>query len=98
MKEGETAPGHYEHAFGNSPPLSLGVEEELLLVDERNQLVAQSELLLERVSGDIAEQVSTEIFAEQIELKTGICHGADDVLADLDELRRTVAAAGFRML
>ncbi len=98
MKEGETAPGHYDHAFGNSPPLSLGVEEELLLVDERNQLVAQSEQVLERVAGDVTERISTEIFAEQIELKTGICHGADDVLADLGELRRTVAAAGFRML
>jgi carboxylate-amine ligase len=98
MKEGETAPGHYEHAFGNSPPLSLGVEEELLLVDEQNQLVAQSELVLERVSGDVTERISTEIFAEQIELKTGICHGADDVLADLGGLRRAVVAAGFRMV
>jgi carboxylate-amine ligase len=98
MKEGETAPGHYEHAFGNSPPLSLGVEEELLLVDERNQLVAQSEQVLERVAGDVTERISTEIFTEQIELKTGICHGADDVLADLGELRRVVGAAGFRLL
>ncbi len=96
--KGDTASDHYDHAFGNSPPLSLGVEEELLLVDAQNQLVAQSELVLERVSDDVAERVSTEIFAEQIELKTGICHGADDVLADLGELRRTVAAAGFRML
>lgn len=96
--KGDTASDHYDHAFGSSPPLSLGVEEELLLVDERNRLVAQSELVLERVAGDVAEQVSTEIFAEQIELKTGICHGVDDVMADLGELRRAVASAGFRML
>ena len=43
--------------------------------------------------------MSTEIFAEQIELKTGICHGADDVLAELEELRRAIGAEkGFRML
>src|SRR5690242_18479598 len=31
-------PRTYEHRFGSSPPLSIGVEEELLLVDERRQL------------------------------------------------------------
>jgi carboxylate-amine ligase len=97
MKE-ETAPDRYDHKFGSSPPLSLGVEEELLLVDERHQLVAEGELVLERISAPAANRVSTEIFAEQIELKTGICHGADDVLAQLGELRRTIAEEGFRML
>jgi len=96
--KGEAASDRYDHRFGSSPPLSLGVEEELLLVDERYQLVAAGEIALERVTGPAAERISTEIFAEQIELKTGICHGADDVLAQLDGLRRTVAAEGFRML
>lgn len=96
--KGDTASDRYDHKFGSSPPLSLGVEEELLLVDEQNQLVAEGELVLERITGPAAERVSTEIFAEQIELKTGICHGADDVLAQLDELRRLVADEGFFML
>jgi carboxylate-amine ligase len=96
--KGDTASDRYDHEFGSSPPLSLGVEEELLLVDERNQLVAEGELVLERITGPAAERVSTEIFTEQIELKTGICHGADDVLAQLDELRRLVADEGFHML
>lgn len=46
----------------------------------------------------MAKRISTEIFTEQIELKTGICHGADDVLAQLGELRGVVAAEGFHML
>lgn len=96
--EGRTASGRYDHKFGSSPPLSLGVEEELLLVDERDQLVAEGESVLERVAGPAAERISTEIFAEQIELKTGICHGVDDVFGELDELRRLVAGEGFRML
>jgi carboxylate-amine ligase len=87
-----------DHSFGSSPPLSLGVEEELLLVDERRQLVPDGELVLERVSGPTAERVSTEIFSEQIELKTGICHGVDDVLSDLSKGRRAIAEAGFRLL
>src|SRR4051812_10600593 len=96
--KGDTASGRFDHKFGSSPPLSLGVEEELLLVDARYQLVAEGELVLERVTGPAAERISTEIFTEQIELKTGICHGADDVLRELDELRRTVADEGFCML
>jgi carboxylate-amine ligase len=96
--QGELAADRHDHRFGSSPPLSLGVEEELLLVDGRRQLAAQSELVLERVSGPARERISTEIFSEQIELKTGICHGAEDVRSELRELRRTVADAGFGLL
>jgi carboxylate-amine ligase len=94
----ELASGRYEHGFGSSPPLSLGVEEELLLVDEQRCPVAEGELAVERLSGRAGERISTEIFAAQIELKTGICHGADDVLAELRELRRLVADGGFVLL
>lgn len=94
----DAEPNRYEHEFGSSAPLSLGVEEELLLVDERNRLVAAGELVLERVGGPLAERLSTEIFAEQVELKTGVCDRAEEALAQLEELRRAVAAAGFRML
>jgi len=97
MKE-EVAPDCHDHSFGNSPPLSLGVEEELLLVDDRQRLVAEGERVLERVSGPARERVSTEIFSEQIELKTGICHDPDGVLTELREMRRTIADAGFRLL
>jgi carboxylate-amine ligase len=87
-----------QHSFGSSPPLSLGVEEELLLVDDRTELVAKSEQVMERVGGKQGERVSTEIFSEQIELKTGICHSADDVRAELEEVRQAVVEAGFRLL
>ena len=96
MKD-DTALDRHEHKFGSSPPLSLGVEEELLLVDEQCQLIAEGEVALERVAV-ATDRISTEIFAEQIELKTGICHGAADVLAELHELRRAVADAGFHIL
>jgi glutamate---cysteine ligase / carboxylate-amine ligase len=88
----------YSHRFGSSPPLSLGVEEELLLVDGRRQLTAASELVLDRVSWPAAGRISSEIFSEQIELKTGICHGADEVLAQLRETRSEISAAGFGLL
>jgi carboxylate-amine ligase len=95
---GDTASDRDGHKFGSSPPLSLGVEEELLLVDAGYGLVAEGELVLERVAGPAPERISTEIFAEQIELKTGICHGPDDALAELSELRRTIFEGGFCLL
>ena len=63
-------PDLHDHRFGDSPPLSLGVEEELLLVDAEGELVAASQSVLDSVPAPFAEQVSSEVFAEQIELKT----------------------------
>ncbi len=88
----------HSHRFGAASPLSLGVEEELLLIDERRQLVAASEAVLDSVTGPAAERISAEIFADQIELKTGVCLGADDALAQLREGRRAIREAGFGLL
>jgi carboxylate-amine ligase len=96
QSEGEA--NREEHRFGASPPLSLGVEEELLLVDERHELIAASETVLESVPAAFSDRVSSEIFAEQIELKTGICHDADAVLADLTATRRAIQESGYRLL
>ncbi len=44
------------------------------------------------------EWVSTEIFAAQIELKTGICRDAGEAMAELAALRRAVRATGAGLL
>jgi carboxylate-amine ligase len=88
-----------QHCFGASLPLSLGVEEELLLVDGDGNLTHAAEDVLESVAGTpIAKRVSAEIFTEQIELKTGICREAGEVLEQLGELRRGVRESGFGLL
>ena len=94
----EAAPDLHAHRFGTSPPLSLGVEEELLLVDRDRQPIAASDAVLDAVPAPYAARVSSEIFAEQIELKTGICHGSDEVLRQLRETRRAIQEAGFALL
>src|ERR1044072_6623026 len=88
----------YSHRFGVSAPLSIGVEEELLLVDERQRLVPASEEVLARVEAPLAERVTAEIFSEQIELKTGVCHGAGEVLSQLRGAGRGRRANGFGLL
>lgn len=87
-----------EHKFGSSTPLTIGVEEELLLVDAGCGLVAEGEELLERIDPDRRRAVSTEIFATQIELKTGICLDAAQAVRELTEVRRAVAETGARLM
>jgi carboxylate-amine ligase len=94
--EGETA--RSEHKFGSSTPLTIGVEEELLLVDADCGLVADGQGLLERIDPGHRGSVSTEIFATQIELKTGVCLDAEQAVRELAEVRRAVDATGARLM
>jgi carboxylate-amine ligase len=94
----ETEAGRPPHKFGASGPLTLGVEEELLLVDEGCGLVAAGENVLEEIDFKHQKSVSTEIFATQVELKTGICLDAEQAAKELVEVRRAVAATGARLM
>jgi len=87
-----------EHRFGSSAPLTMGVEEELLLVDADCGLVADGEGVLERIDPAHRDRVSTEIFANQIELKTGVCMDAGQAARELAEVRRAVAATGALLM
>jgi glutamate---cysteine ligase / carboxylate-amine ligase len=94
----ESQAARREHKFGSSPPLTVGVEEELLLVDEGCGLVADAGRVLERIGAEHREAVSTEIFATQIETKTGVCLDATQAARELTAVRQAVAAAGARLM
>jgi carboxylate-amine ligase len=87
-----------EHRFGRSQPLSLGVEEELLLVDPENRLAPEAERVLEKVGPLLRDGVTTEIFAAEIELKTTVCEGPGQALEELRLLREAVRGAGARLI
>lgn len=91
-------PSSSEHRFGASAPLSLGVEEELLLIGADQRLTPVAERVIADLDPAFADGVSTEIFATEIELKTGICAGAAQALEELAALRRGVRAAGAELL
>jgi carboxylate-amine ligase len=76
-------------AFGASAPLSLGVEEELMILDaETLEPAAAVGVLLEGAAElDLPGTLKTELHASVVELNTGICAGVDEAVAALRELR-----------
>jgi carboxylate-amine ligase len=86
------------HRFGASPALTVGVEEELLLVDGEQRLSPDAERVIDGLDTAARGSVSTEIFAAQIELKTGICGDAEAAAIELCDLRTAVRATGVGLL
>ncbi|HEV2727660.1 MAG TPA: glutamate-cysteine ligase family protein, partial [Solirubrobacterales bacterium] len=94
----ESQAARSEHRFGCTPPLTMGVEEELLLVDPDCGLVADAEKVMEEIDPDHRKAVSTEIFATQIEMKTGVCMDAGQAVRELTDVRRAIVATGARLM
>jgi carboxylate-amine ligase len=87
-----------EAHFGESQPLSLGVEEELMIVDaETYEQVAAVDRILAGVAGlDLPGQVKTELFASVFETNTGVLTSAAEAEDVLRALRRAAADAAAR--
>jgi carboxylate-amine ligase len=88
-----------EPSFGNSAPFSLGVEEELFLVDpdDGRQLDARERVLsagLEPARGEI----TGEAHACEIELITDVCTTVADAAVVLSDLRRAVLGTGIGLI
>lgn len=83
-----------EQRFGESVPFSLGVEEELMILDpETWDQVAAVDRVIGGVEGvELPGQLKTELFASVFETNTRVCESAAEVDAALPALRR--AAAG----
>ena len=82
-----------EAHFGGSPPLSVGIEEELMILDAGSlEPVGAVEVLLRDAPADeLPGTLKTEMHASVVELNTGVCADVDEAVAALRELR---AAAG----
>src|SRR5262245_43898288 len=83
------------------PSLTLGVEEEYLLVDpESRDLVASPPKgFMSRCRKRLGRQVTHELLQSQVEVGTGVCRDVAQARNELTELRSTVAktAAEFGM-
>jgi len=93
--------GVLDHRFGSSTLYSLGVEEELMLIDPRSwDLTGAVDTLLDAAAdGPFAAQLTSELLQPVVETTTAICATVAEVDAQLRALRGRVgslsAAAGF---
>ncbi len=80
-----------------APALSLGIEEEYLLVNtETLELANAPTALIEECSGAMQGQVSPEFLQCQIEIGTKVCADTSAARDDLKRLRATVARCAAR--
>lgn len=87
-----------EVRFGQGEPFSLGVEEELFLVDSvSGEQVNSSAAVIERL-GPHAGKVERELHACQVELITDVCRTVGEAVGTLAGLRQAVVATGAGLL
>jgi carboxylate-amine ligase len=84
-----------DQAFGRSSDFSLGVEEEVMILDaETYALVPRVDALVEWAEGrSLPGVLKMELLASMIELATGVCDSPQEALAALAELRAAAAEA-----
>jgi glutamate---cysteine ligase / carboxylate-amine ligase len=81
-----------DHKFGSSPPFTLGVEEEYMLLDpETFDLVQHVDTVLTAVqNGEFTERIGPELMQSVVEISTPVCRTAGDIDAELRRLRSYV--------
>ena len=85
-------------AFGDGRPLTIGIEEELFLVDPVSGVqIDVSGEVVQRV-GDVTGEIERELHACQIELISPVSDTAGEAAAALGTLRRAVLDTGTGLL
>jgi carboxylate-amine ligase len=80
-----------QHAFGQSPPFSLGIEEEFQLVSpESYELVPRFDEIA-AAAGD--ERVHQELMTSVLEAATGVHHRVGDAIEEVRDIRATLRDA-----
>jgi len=89
-----------EHAFGSAPPLRLGVEEELLLVDAETLMLSHvaSELVPRVRVGSGAGEVKFDVYEALVETSSPVCDDAGGAVRVLAGLRSELRAAGATLI
>ncbi len=87
-----------EAAFGSGRPFSVGLEEELFLVDPASGRQANSSRAVRDCVGEVPGTVELELHACQVELVSGVCASVSEATGQLAEMRRAVAATGAGLM
>src|SRR5689334_25423875 len=86
-----------EHRFGAGPPLTVGVEEEYMLLDPGSLGLAQrsEDIIRAEAGGEFAELVSAELFESLVEFHTPVWSTVGGAHREFRRLRaHAVSAAG----
>jgi len=76
------------------PPLTLGIEEEYMIVDAQTRALSSSvQEVLTRGKAILGDQIKAEFMQSQIEIGTKVCRNIDEAKAELTYLRNTVNKA-----
>ena len=92
-----------EQHFGESSPLSIGVEEEVMLLDGETFAPAPAvrQLVADAEGRELPGVLKTELHASIVELNTAVCATADEAVDATRTLRSTagelLAARGLRL-
>ena len=79
-----------EHHF-TGPPFTVGVEEELMIVDSRSmELVSAIEEMIDSVPHETEGAVKPELLQSVLEISTDVCRSVPEAGGQLEELRRRV--------
>jgi glutamate---cysteine ligase / carboxylate-amine ligase len=83
-----------DHAFGESDPYTIGVEEEYMLLDGQTfDLVQHIDTVLGAISGhELETQINAELMQSVLEIATPVCRTAADVERELRRLRSYVTS------
>src|SRR6476620_11702834 len=78
-----------DHAFGQSDPYTLGVEEEYMLLDsETFDLVQHIDTVLAAVAGhELEPRINAELMQSVLEIATPVCHTPAEVADQLRQIR-----------
>ena len=93
----KATPALWQDNFGAEAPFALGVEEELLLVGEDNELINKASRLLRTAEPD-SGAVDGELFQAMVETRSEVSAGAGEALEALREVRRELLDSGARLM
>ncbi|MFG2231005.1 glutamate--cysteine ligase [Streptomyces sp. NPDC048723] len=97
-----TSTGATQNTVRTTVPLTVGVEEEFLLVDARSFRVVPAAPLVLATAGGLPGEIHPEGTRYQVEISTPIAHSAASLRVELAALRRTLGRAarthGCRLL
>jgi glutamate---cysteine ligase / carboxylate-amine ligase len=93
----KAAPDLWQDNFGAEAPFALGVEEELLLVGDDNELINKASRLLREADPESGE-VDGELFTAMVETRSEVSASAGEALEALREVRRELLDSGARLL